>query len=97
MHYRAGDRLYFLGYRHLLAEITPIFVEGQIVAVAEVLSDGELICFPIDDWGRVYSREGDTLFPEEVIRLPLTRIPLKRFPRPYGLADNEGAAWNCTR
>lgn len=93
MQYRVGDRLYFLGYRHLLPDTAPIFFKGQLVAVAEVKADGELICFPIDDWGRVYSWEGDTVFDEEVLRLPLTPIPVRRFPRPYGQADNEGARW----
>ena len=93
MYHRTGARLFFMGYSHQLPDVSPIFVKGQIVAVAEVMPGGELICFPIDDWGRVYSREGDTLFPEEVLRLPLTRVPSKRFPRPYGEADNEGASW----
>lgn len=93
MHYRVGDRLYFPGYRHLLPDMTPIFMKGQLVAVAEIRTDGELICFPIDYWGRVYSWEGDTVFDEEVLRLPLTPIPVSRFPRPDGQADNEGARW----
>lgn len=93
MRFQVGDRCCFLGYRYALDEAEPIFFCGDMVATAKVDPDGVLLCFPIDGWGRVFSWQGETLFAEEVLRLPLPPIPKRRFPRPYGEGDNEGAKW----
>lgn len=71
-----GDRLYFLGY----ADAVPyeILVPGQMVAVTEVRPEGEYAVFRIDDWGSVMSGEGETVFAEEVLRVPFPPIPLER-------------------
>lgn len=87
MHYRVGDRLLFLGYQHLLPDMHPIFFKGDAIVVVAVMGDGELRCFPIDGWGRVYSLQGDTVFAEEVLRLPLPRVPTKQLPPPYGAGE----------
>lgn len=93
MRFQAGDRCCFLGYSNLPKGADPIFFQGDIIAVAKVEPDDVLLCFPIDGWGRVFSWQGETVFAEEVIRLPLPPIPMRRFPRPYGEGDNEGASW----
>ena len=87
MRYRVGDRLLFLGYQHLLPEMEPIFFNGDVIVVAAVMDDEELRCFPIDGWGRVYSLQGDTVFADEVVRLPLPRVPQNRLPCPYCAGD----------
>lgn len=87
MNFRMGDRLMFLGYQHLLPSMEPIFGKGDIIVVAAVMPDGELHCFPIDGWGRVFSFQGETVFAEEVLRLPLPRVPVKRLPVPYGRGE----------
>ncbi|AJA08856.1 hypothetical protein SKP52_09745 [Sphingopyxis fribergensis] len=92
---RAGDRLYFRGYSVPIDY--EILEKGQIVAVAEVREDGEYVVFPIDDWGRVYSQEGETVFSDEVVPLPMPPIPIRRFPPPYGQRDNEGRFREATR
>lgn len=89
MQFCVGDRCYFLRYAHLAEGVEPILSEGDMVTVAKVEPDDVLICFPIDGWGRVFSWEGETLFSEEVLRLPLPPIPTKRLPPPYGEGDNE--------
>lgn len=71
-----GDRLYFLGY----ADAVPyeILTPGQMVAVTEVRPEGEYAVYQIDDWGSVMSSEGETVFSEEVLRVPLPPIPWER-------------------
>lgn len=87
MHYRTGDRLIFLGYQHSLPDMQPILHVGDAIVVAAVIGDDELQCFPIDDWGRVISLRGETVFPEEVVRLPLPGVPLLALPPPYGAGE----------
>lgn len=93
MQFAIGDRCYLLGYLELPQDAELIFTKGMMVAVAKVEPDDVLHCFPIDGWGRVYSWKGDTLFADEVVRLLLPPIPVRRFPRPYGEGDNENAKW----
>lgn len=73
-----GDRLYFLGY----ADAVPyeILALGQMVTVTEVRPDGEYAVFRIDDWGFVIEGEGETVFAEEVLRVPLPPVPIDRLP-----------------
>jgi len=73
MRFQAGDRCCFLGYSDLPKGADPIFFQGDIIAVAKVEPDDVLLCFPIDGWGRVFSWQGETVFTEEVIRLPFPR------------------------
>lgn len=87
MQYLIGDRLLFLGYQHLLPGLPPIFFRGDAIVVAAVMSDGELHCFPIDGWGRVFSWQGETVFEDEVLRLPLPRIPQTHLPPPYDIGE----------
>lgn len=65
----------------------PILHLGDAVVVAAVIGDDELHCFPIDGWGRVLSLKGETVFPEEVLRLPLPRVPSRELPPPYGAGE----------
>lgn len=71
-----GDRLYFMGY----ADAVPyeILAPGQMLAVTEVRPEGEYAVFRIDDWGCIMSNEGETVFAEEVLRVPLPPIPPER-------------------
>lgn len=87
MHYRVGDRLIFLGYQHLLPDLKPILNVGDAIVIAAMVGDDELHCFPIDGWGKVISTQGETVFPDEVLRLPLPRIPKKWLPPPYGAGE----------
>lgn len=86
---KAGDLAYFRSYSHLLEGATPVFHADQLVAIAEAEGEGALKCFPVGPCGRVYSLQGDTLFPEEVLCLPVGKVPMRRFPAPWGEYDNE--------
>lgn len=87
--FRSGDQVVFLGYAELLDGMEPVLHPGDLAVVATC--DGEALkCFPIDPWGRVYSAQGETLFPEEVIKLGYAgRVPMKRLPPPFGEMDNQ--------
>ncbi len=70
MSYRAGDRVIFFAYSDpAMREEDRIFSHGQYGVVSAVNEDGGLQVFPTDEEGKMTSLEGDTLFPEEVIRL----------------------------
>jgi hypothetical protein len=90
MEWEPGACGYFKGYTHLLAGMEPRFFPGDLLGVAEVQPEGVLVCFLVDHWGRCFSAAGDTVFAEEVLRLGWVRIPLRRFPVPFGSSDNEG-------
>lgn len=89
MRLRTGDRAYFVGYDYLTLGSEEIFNVGQIVVIADVDGEGAYKCFAIDDAGRVISMKGDTLFEEELLRLPFPRIPQTRLPYPFGDGNNE--------
>jgi hypothetical protein len=90
-HFKCGDQVYFRGYTDLLDGMEAKLHPGDLAVVAAVDRDGDaLTCFPIDTWGRVYSSQGETLFPEEVLLLSYAgRVPRKRLPRPFGDMDNQ--------
>ncbi len=86
---RTGDLGLFIGYNDNAQKADPRFFIGDLFVVAAVEADGPMICFPVDHWGRVFSWRGETLFPEEVMPLSYAKIPTRRLPPPYGIADNE--------
>lgn len=86
---RVGDLGVFVGYQYALEGMKPHFFSGDFFVVAAVEKDGPMVCFPVDHWGRVYSWQGDTLFPEEVLSLSYAKIPARRLPPPYGDGDND--------
>ncbi|QXF12468.1 hypothetical protein [Sphingopyxis terrae] len=77
-----GDRLYFLGYRCPVP--SELLHYGQMLVVLAVFPDGVYAVVRIDDWGRALSDLGETVFAEEVMKVPLPPIPVDRLPPPFG-------------
>lgn len=77
-----GDRLYFLGYSCPVP--SELLHYGQMLVVLAVFPDGVYAVVRIDDWGRPFSDLGETVFAEEVMKVPLPPIPVDRLPPPFG-------------
>lgn len=77
MWFAAGDRFYFRGYTGLEEGMHPIFLPGMMGVVVEVEPCGAMKCFPINAEGEV-GPQGDTLFPDEMMRLPYPPLDLSR-------------------
>ncbi|SBV33190.1 protein of unknown function [uncultured Sphingopyxis sp.] len=77
-----GDRLCFLRYSCPVP--SELLHPGQMVVVLAVFPDGVYAVVRIDDWGRPLSSLGETVFGEEVVKVPLPPIPLNRLPPPFG-------------
>lgn len=73
-----GDTVIFFGYAYPPPDNDHLFAPGT-VAVVDALDDDALRCFALDAQGRRTSDYGETLFPEEVIRLTyLPSVALRR-------------------
>lgn len=62
---------------------------GELFGVAAVDPMGMLTCSRIDWRGRVFERRVFAVAPEDARLVPTAPIPSKRFPAPWGDADNE--------
>ncbi|OWK33647.1 hypothetical protein SPDO_05280 [Sphingomonas dokdonensis] len=62
---------------------------GDLLGIAHGDGDGVLTCYRLDWRGRIFERESYLLFSEEVRPVPAPTLPMKRFPPPWGVSDNE--------
>ncbi len=74
---------------------------GDLLGVPHADADGVLTCYRVDWRERVFERESYLTFTEEVRFLPAPPLPMRRFPPPWGVSDNEeehrGFVWTGSR
>jgi hypothetical protein len=81
-----GDQGIFTGYSHLPHGTPPIFAVGTLFVVLSVDEDNVLRCLPITYLGRIINKDGDTVFPEEAIKLSYApRVRLDHLKRAGGI------------
>ncbi len=64
-----GDQGVFFRYVHLPKGPPPRFKTGDLFVVVVVQPDDVYRCLPITGTGRIISKQGDTVFAEEAIKL----------------------------
>jgi hypothetical protein len=67
--FSVGDMALFTGYTTLSSDMAPLFEVGAFMVVIAVEPDQVLKCLPTDHAGRPVGLPGDTVFPEEAIKL----------------------------
>ena len=79
-----GDWLCFQGYASEPPDSVPLLSQGDLVIVVRVGAEEDLSVLPFGRDGQLDMNRGETLFPEEIIRLPLPPLHRSCLPPPEG-------------
>jgi|TARA_A100001518_G_C1227078_1_gene78796 hypothetical protein len=81
---QAGDQMCFQGYMSEPSEWQPNLSPGRIVVIFKDNGDGEYLVFPLSDEGQFDPLNGEVVFQEEMVKLPLPRLPRDALAAPFG-------------
>ncbi|MDG5748711.1 hypothetical protein P8Q88_11055 [Qipengyuania sp. XHP0207] len=81
---QVGEQMCFQGYTSEPSEWQPNLSPGRIVVIFKDNGDGEYLVFPLSDEGQFDPLNGEVVFQEEMIKLPLPRLPRDALAAPFG-------------
>ena len=84
MNTQVGNQMCFQGYTSEPSEWRPSLSPGRIVIIFKDKGDGEYLVFPLSDDGQFDPLNGEVVFQEELISLPLPRLRREALPAPFG-------------